>query len=50
MHKKREQEKKQNYKNSPKIISKMAISTYILIISLNINEVDIQIKIYSVAT
>lgn len=51
---KREQEKKngkeRNYKNNWKTINKMAISTHLTIINLNVNGINDPIKIHSVPT
>ena len=46
----REQKKKgsKNYKNNPKSINKMAISTYLSIITLNVNGLNAPIKRQSV--
>ena len=35
------QEKKRTYKNKPKTINKMVIGTYISIITLNVNELNV---------
>ena len=45
-HKKKEQEKKgkENYKNNQKTIDKMAISTYLFIITLNVNGLNAHFK------
>ena len=50
-HKLREQEKKgtENYKNNQKKINKMATSTYLSIITLNVNGLNAPIKIHRVA-
>ena len=38
-----------NYRNNPQTINKIAISTYISIITLNVNELNAQIKQQRVA-
>ena len=49
-HKGREQEKKEtNYKSSQKAVSRMAISTYLPIVTLNVNGLNSPIKRHRVA-
>ena len=43
------QEKKETYKNKPKTIKKMAIGTYILIITLNVNGLNAPTKRHRLA-
>ena len=38
-----------NYKNSQKMINKMAISSYLSIITLNVNRLNLQIKKHRLA-
>ena len=45
----KEDRKKKNYNNNPKTINKMAISTYLSIVTLNVNGLNVPIKRHRVA-